>query len=127
VRLLEQRLKPVPRADAKQLADALRNLDSDRFTVREQAAKELERLGEAAEPALRRVLLDKPSVEVRRRVEGLLNRLEGLDPLRRSRALEVLEQVDSADSRRLLTALAHGAPQARLTREAQAALDRLGR
>jgi hypothetical protein len=125
VRLMEQHLKPVPRADAKRVADAVRDLDSDRFPVRDQAAKELERLGEVAEPALRRVLLDKPSLEVRRRVQQLLDRLAGMEPLRRSRALEVLEQVDSPESRRLLTALAHGAPQARLTREAQAALDRL--
>jgi hypothetical protein len=127
VPLLERHLKPVPRADAKRLAQALRDLDSDRFAVREQAAKELEAMGEAAEPALRQALAGKPSEELRRRLEQLLGRLEGAEELRRARALEGLEQADSPESRRLLTALAQGAPQARLTREAQEALKRLGR
>jgi hypothetical protein len=47
--------------------------------------------------------------------------------LRRSRALDVLEHIGDPQSRRLLTALAQGAPKAHRTEEAQAALDRLGR
>lgn len=127
VLLCELHLKPVPRADVKRLAEALHNLDSDQFTVRDQATKDLESLGEAAESALRQALAGQLSVEVRRRVEQLLDRLEGAAPWHRERALELLEQVGGPGARRVLTALAHGAPQARLTGEAQAALDRLGR
>jgi hypothetical protein len=127
VPLLERHLQPVPRADARQIADVLRNLDSDQFPLRDQAAKQLERMGEAAEPALRRVLAGEASEEVRRRVARLLDRLEGPNELRRGRALDVLESIGDAEARRLLTRLAQGAPQARLTREAQAALERLGR
>jgi WD40 repeat protein len=126
VTLFQPHLKPVPRADAKRFAKALRNLDSERFLVRQQAAKEIEQMGEAAEPGLRAVLAGKPSVEVAQRVERLLDRLEP-GTLRRSRALEVLEHIGDPPSRRLLTALAQGAPKARRTEEAQAALDRLGR
>jgi RNA polymerase sigma factor (sigma-70 family) len=125
--LLGQYLKPVPRADAKRLAEAVRDLSSARFATRERAMKDLEALGEAAEPALRRALADEPSEELRRRTEQLLGRLAGIEEVRRGRALEVLEQADSPEPRRVLTALAQGAPQARLTQQAQAALDRLGR
>jgi WD40 repeat protein len=126
VLLLEQHLKPVPAADAKRVAQALHDLDSDQFPVRDRAAKELAQLGEVAEPGLRQALAEKPSAEVRRRAEEFLAQIEASAQGRRARALEILEQVDSAESRRLLSALAHGAPGARLTRESQAALDRSG-
>jgi RNA polymerase sigma factor (sigma-70 family) len=126
VRLLEPHLKPVPAADAKRVAQALHDLDSDQFPIRDRAAQALAQLGEAAEPGLRQALAGKPSAEVRRRVEEFLAQVEASAEGRRARALEILEQIDSADSRRLLSALAHGAPGARLTREAQAALDRSG-
>jgi RNA polymerase sigma factor (sigma-70 family) len=124
--LLAQHLKPVPRADAERLARAVRNLDSERFAVRRRATQELEQLGEAAEPALRRALASGPNPELRQRLERLLRRLEA-DTLRRSRALEVLEHTGDGWARALLTILARGAPGAQLTEDAQAALDRLGR
>jgi WD40 repeat protein len=122
---LERHLKPVPIADAKRVAEALRNLDNDKFTVRDQAAKELESLGEAAESPLRKALEGKPSEEVKRRAEGLLNRLEGDERLRQSRALEVLEHIANADARKLLKRLTEGDPEAWLTNDAQASLARL--
>src|SRR6202035_1428475 len=121
VALFEQHLKPVRRADAKQLANALRDLDSDDFARRDEAAKVVEGFGEAAEPALRKALAGSPSLEFRRRVEQFLARFEGTELLRRSRALETLENAGDTESRRLLTALANGAPGAWITTEAQAA------
>ncbi|HTU18889.1 MAG TPA: hypothetical protein VMG10_12590 [Gemmataceae bacterium] len=47
------------------------------------------------------------------------------EPLRDSRALEVLEQLGTPEARGLLRRLADGAPEARLTREARAVLQRL--
>jgi hypothetical protein len=41
------------------------------------------------------------------------------------RAVEVLEHLDAAESRRLLETLASGAAEARLTQEAKASLARL--
>lgn len=41
------------------------------------------------------------------------------------RAVEVLEQIDTPEARRLLAELAQGAAAARLTQEAKAALERL--
>lgn len=114
------------------------DLDSDQFTVREKAQRELEILGKMAEPALRRALAGGASPEVRRRVERLLEKLQGPvrngDILQRCRAIEILEQIGAStpgpDAPRLaaldlLKKLAAGAPEARLTQEAKAAVDRL--
>jgi hypothetical protein len=124
--LFERHCQPVPRIEAKKLAELLRRLDSNQFAVREQASKELIALGEAAEPALRQALRD-PSLELRRRVEQILDRPGGAESLRRIRMFEVLEHAADAESRRFLRGLADGAPGTRLTREAQDVLARLER
>jgi hypothetical protein len=60
----------------------------------------------------------------------LLEKLDGraLTPeeLRAVRALEALEHSGTPDARQLLETLARGAPEARQTRDAKAALQRLG-
>ncbi|VTR96182.1 wd-40 repeat protein : Uncultured bacterium genome assembly Metasoil_fosmids_resub OS=uncultured bacterium PE=4 SV=1: Sigma70_r2: Sigma70_r4_2: WD40: WD40: PQQ_2: WD40 [Gemmata massiliana] len=127
VPLIEPRLKPVVPADAEKVAEAIGNLDHEQFAVRERATQDLERMGEAAEPALRKALVGNPSPEAVRRLEQLVARLQGRELWRRLRAIEVLEQVPGPEARKLLTALAEGAPKARLTTEARAALDRLDR
>jgi hypothetical protein len=77
---LKGRLRPVPAAGAEQVARLLADLDSDAFAVRERATRELAKLEEAAEPALRKALAGHPSPEVRRRVTGLLEGLGGRSP-----------------------------------------------
>jgi WD40 repeat protein len=128
---LGTRLKPVPRADPKQITRLIRDLESKRFAIRSKATRELEKLEEVAEPALSKVVQGQPGLEVRQRVERLLQRLQGPLPpperLRALRALEVFEHAGPAEARRLLTSLAQGAPAARLTQEAKAALKRLAR
>jgi hypothetical protein len=128
VRFLGERLRPAPAAPARQVARRLADLDSDDFTVREQATAELARFGDAAGPAIRKALAGRPAPEARRRLEGLLEVLDrGSSPerVRALRAVEVLEQSGLAEARQVLGALAGGAPQAQLTQAAQAALDRL--
>jgi WD40 repeat protein len=126
VPLLRARLRPVWAVPTAQLANWLADLDSDEFAVREKATRQLENAGEAAEPALRKVLGEKPSLEVWRRVEKLLAKLrpapEGLRPYR---ALAVLEQAGTPEARRVLEDLAKGASTARFTQEARSSLERL--
>jgi len=124
---LRERLRPVATTDPQRLARLLSALDSARFAQREKAATELAGLGRAAEPALRRVLEGRPSIELRRRVERLL---EGLGPsapgqLDQLRGLEVLELAGTAEARQALRELARGAPEAWLTQEAERALQRM--
>jgi RNA polymerase sigma factor (sigma-70 family) len=129
--LLLGRLRPVAAPDAAELARVVGDLDSEQFAVRTGAGRQVERWGELAEPALRRVLAGRPSAELRRRVEGLLANLRGpvTDPeaLRGLRAVEVLEAAGTPAARRLLGEVAGGVPAARLTGEAKGALERLGR
>jgi WD40 repeat protein len=129
--LLRERVKPTPAADPKRLAKLIADLDGDTFAAREAAAKELEKLGDRAAGALRQALAAGPAPEPRRRAEVLLKRLAnearelGAERVRLVRALEALEQCGTEGARRLLEALAKGAPAAWLTEEAKAALRRL--
>lgn len=114
---------------ARRLAQLIANLDDDRFTVRENATEELEKLGRWAKPALLRTLEGRPPLEVWHRVQQLLDRINHLSPSREQllaeRAVDVLERIGSSEARDVLHVLAQGAPDAWLTREAQAALQRL--
>jgi WD40 repeat protein len=130
VPFLKAHLRPAMATDAKRITRLLADLDSEEFAVREKAAGEIEEMGEATEPALRKLLAGKPSSEVRRRAEELLGKLDPArspELLRVVRALEVLEGIGTPEAKKLLTDLAKGSPEARLTREAKATLDRLGR
>ena len=124
VPLLGERVRPVVAVDPKVTDRLLADLGSSRFAVREKAARELEDLGEAAHPALRTVLAGSPALEVRRRVERLLERPPAPPPAA-SRAVEVLEHAGTPEARELLQRLARGLPDAGLTREARASLARL--
>jgi WD40 repeat protein len=127
VDLIQQHLRPA-RTDARRLKELIANLDSRSFAIRQAAVRELEQLGELAEPALRHVLATGPSLEARRRIEPLLDyqRLH-LNPetLRRIRAVWVLENIRTSRARKVLQALASGEATARLTQEAANALKRL--
>jgi dipeptidyl aminopeptidase/acylaminoacyl peptidase len=123
--LLQKRLRLVP-VERKRATKLLADLDSDDFATREKASKELARLGPAAEPALRRALAARPPLEALRRIEKLLRGLER-QYLGVLRGVEVLERLNTAEARKLLSALAGGDKQARVTREATQALARLRR
>jgi hypothetical protein len=70
--LLRKHLHPAQPADPRCLRRLLAELESEQFAMREKAQKELETLGELAEPALRQTLAKKPTLEVRRRVQAVL-------------------------------------------------------
>lgn len=82
---------------------------------------------------LLKAIQNKPSVEVRRRVEQLLDKAENahlrvdVQLLRSLRAVEVLERLATSEAGQVLQTLAKGNPQARLTQEAAAALQRLAK
>jgi hypothetical protein len=129
--LLRDRLHPVKPVSREQLERWIQELDSDQFAVREKATTQLQKLGELAEPALRRILEGKPTLEQRRRIEPMLAELDAKPSsgkaLRSLRAVRVLEYAGTVEARRLLRELAGGAEGAALTRQAQAALTRLNR
>jgi RNA polymerase sigma factor (sigma-70 family) len=131
VALIRERLRPVTAPDDATLDRLIADLNSDRFAVRQKAEAELDRVAPAAVAGLRARLAGAPSLEVRRRLMRLLEkydpRVPSPDRLRELRAVELLEQLGTADARAVLTSLAGGGPAARLTQDAAASLRRLER
>jgi hypothetical protein len=119
---------PAPRPDWRVW---IKDLDSEQFVVREKASRALEALGEKAYPLLQKTLTDAPPLEVRRRIEKLLGRLNypltSPKTIRELRAVEVLEHIGTAQARQVLQQLSLGAPGARLTDAARASLERLAK
>ncbi len=129
VPFLRERLRPAAPLDAAKICKLVADLDSRQFSARQRATSELEKVGELAVPALQEALKAEPSLETRKRVEQLLEKLAGAilsdEQLRLVRALEVLEQLRTPEAFQVLETLSGGAPGALPTREAQAALNRL--
>jgi hypothetical protein len=125
----------VPRkADGPNFPKLIADLDAIKFAVRQRATAELEKLGEAAVPALRLALEGNPSPELARRVQSLLDKVNSPNERVRRlpavvvqllRAVEVLERAGTPEAVEVLRGIAEGEPIARETREAQAALQRL--
>jgi len=133
VAYLRTRVRPVEPAREEDVHGLVGRLNAAAFADREAAEKALRDLGERAEPALRAMLPTTLTPEQRTRVERLLAAvtpgafLLAGDRLRGVRAVAVLERVGTPAARDVLARLAGGAADARLTREAGAAAERLGR
>jgi WD40 repeat protein len=129
--LLKENLRPAPSADRHQIARLIADLDSDDFATRQKSMEGLRQLGDRAEPVLLEAQKGKLSPESRKRVaellEGLRASASSPERLRSLRALEVLEHLGTSHAKVVLKTLATGAPAARLTREAEASLERLAR
>jgi RNA polymerase sigma factor (sigma-70 family) len=130
--LRERLSSSAPRLDAPKVKQLIADLDADEFKTRERATKALEKLGKSAESALRRGLAGTPSVEARRRLEGLLKNVSGEVTLtpeqqRDVRAVRLLAQVGTPEARQALEALAQDAPGWWVVQEATASLDPLAK
>ncbi|MBL8798832.1 MAG: hypothetical protein JNM56_33370 [Planctomycetia bacterium] len=127
VAFLQRQLRPAF-VELQALERRLDDLDHESFARRQQATQELEDLGELALPHLRRLLNGRPPLEVRRRAELLVERINQLPKVgerpRTQRALAILVWQASPAARTVLKGLARGDAQASLTIAAQAALDR---
>jgi dipeptidyl aminopeptidase/acylaminoacyl peptidase len=124
---LRKKLPPAKMPDKARVAKLIADLDSDRFAVREAANAALAELAELAAPILEEAC-KTASVEQRKRLEELLDSMKkGLAPyqLLQMRAVQALELAGRDNARQVLREWAEGAPAARLTQEAKAALARL--
>lgn len=128
---LKKNLKPAAGKERREIDQLIRQLDDDKFAVREQASQQLAKMVDLAEPSLGKTLEKNPSAELKRRIEQLLGPIAGPLPsaerVRQLRMLELLEQIRTNEAKELLTALADGAPGVFLTRQAKASLERLAR
>jgi WD40 repeat protein len=131
VAILKTKLQPIAQVDSRRIEQLFAELDDDSFETRVSASRELEKLGELAERALRKLLKSQPSLEVRSEANKLLAKVARAplppDQLQVLRAIETLEQIGSPAAMEVLRALGAGATEARLTQEANASLERLTR
>jgi WD40 repeat protein len=129
VPFLGKQLQGTKPMDSKRIERLIADLDSDKFPLREQATEKLEALGEHAGPELRKALSGGRSAEARRRLETLLDRLDGgsfsVETVRLIRTVEALEWIANPEARWLLDKLAAGPAETRLTQEAKSAGGRL--
>ena len=126
---LLEHLKDLDDVDYLKAREQIVKLDDNNFRVREKAQEELHAMGTRALQAIRDGQGQKPSPEVIRRLESLAKRwpaqeIPGL-MLRRLRAIQILERVNSSECQKLLTDLAANAATKAEREEAQAALERL--
>lgn len=130
VPLLEEKLPRAAAGGGGDVAKLLVQLDDDDFDVREKATQELIRRGPAVAAAVKRELAVSKSPEVRRRAQTVLDKLGApggipADELLVVRGVEVLQRIDSPESRRLLETWAKGPADAALGREARIAVLRM--
>lgn len=130
---LSKRLKPAVLVQAAaetrpRVKKWLVDLNSNQFALRQKAAEELVKCGASAVPFLRQRLGEKPSLEVRQRIEQILRQIGWiLDPeqVRALHAVRVLDEIGNAEARRLLGKIAAGEPTSLPTQAAVAALARV--
>src|SRR5205085_12643566 len=113
--LLSKHLRPAPTLTSEQRQEAitrLKELDHRRYPVREKASREILKFGESVLPLVKGALADNPPLDLRRRLEEVLETLSNppRDPaqLQALRAVEVLEHIGNDDARQLLEKLAAG-------------------
>jgi hypothetical protein len=124
---LKARLLPRSKADPEQIAALMRDLDAEAFDTRNKATASLRKLGEAAEPYLRKRLAEGAlTAEVEKRLGDLLHELEGSPERRRlDLVFAALERTTDAGAEDLLARLADGPAEAWAIREAKESLQRL--
>lgn len=127
--LLRSRLKPLPEPDASQFPGLIADLGHPEAAQRAKAAEALKQAGGKAAPALYKALQSVPGVELRREIEGVLEVVGEFpippEKLRQQRAIAILERIGTPDAEQLLQTLAGAERATDISREAQAALDRL--
>jgi RNA polymerase sigma factor (sigma-70 family) len=125
VGLLQEGWKSLPRATAKQVQQWIVDLNSEQFPVRKTATTELEGSADNHEELLRTAVAQAGSLEVKQRLEQVLGRLK-FERLRRTRMVEVLERLATPQARQFMEQLAEQTEDASLSKEAVAALKRMG-
>jgi len=124
---LARQLRPIVAVTAARRNAALLALNSDDYITRRRAERDLEAMGEAVADDLLRLSRGAGDLDWALRAGRLLDRIgpSSRQAVRARRAVLALEDRGTQASRDLLRRLAAGMPEARLTREARAALARL--
>jgi RNA polymerase sigma factor (sigma-70 family) len=125
---LATKISAVKAIDERTLTSLLDDLNSDNFRTREAATKALRELGDRAAGGLTEALKKSPPLEPAQRMRQLLDALDAESTpatMQQMRTIKSLELAGTDPARKLLQQWADGAPSARLTLKAKAALERL--
>jgi WD40 repeat protein len=128
VQFLRKRVHRAVSVNPDLIEGYISELNDNRYDVRKRATEELQKIGAAAAPALRRALQNRPTAELRQRATQLLQGVASAgtpEELRIVRTLEALERIATPAAIDVLKDLAQGLPEARLTQDAKASLARL--
>jgi WD40 repeat protein len=125
---LKGKIEPVRSLDPAVIEKLIAGLDHREYRKREAAMAQLAQLGERCRGSLEKALANGPSPECRERLEKLLADEETVTPalLAAFRAIEAVEHARTPAAADMLKYWAGGADGAALTREAVAALKRVG-
>jgi hypothetical protein len=126
VAICQEGWKRIPRATAQQMQKWVEDLGSNEFSVPKKAQDELVLKLAGHEQLLRKALEKADTLEVRQRLQQILNPLHP-ERLRRTRMLEVLERIGVGPAHRFVQALAEQTEDLETSREAKAGLKRLER
>ena len=128
IKVFAERIKPADDMSMR-IKQLIAELDSEKYSVRENASKTLGELGEQARPYLEESIKNVKSQEATDRMRKILDDPKEIsltpEQLRQIRAVQVLEWINDATSKDLLKKWAGGFKGALLTGQGKAALKRL--
>lgn len=129
VKLIQSRLQPKPAAEIAEADGWIRDLDVRNFETRFRSRSKLRRDGWSILPLLRRAVDETESVHIHKELNKLIRDILTDKPAEeysaQVRAINLLEMIDSPESRALLRQLSEGPKDATITANAKAALERL--
>jgi hypothetical protein len=129
LRFLKSALPGAARVDTEEIRKLIRDLDDDRFSVRQRATTRLLELGALVDRPLLNALADEPSIESGRRLRRLVAKFElpttAPAQLRVQRGLFILERIGNSEARAVVKQLATGEVDNWVRREATASLARM--
>jgi hypothetical protein len=118
-------LEPATRIPTDGFKQLLADLDADKFEPRSKAIEAFVRHGSAADTALRQARKIS-KLETAQRIDQLLVAIEAEWP-RSQWCVRLLEDLRTSEARELLQGLSKGDPEARLTRIARSAFERISK
>jgi RNA polymerase sigma factor (sigma-70 family) len=129
VPFLDKQVRAV-KLDEARVKQLVTDLGDEQFSVREDAAKELKKLGEIALPYLKKTLANETRPEAAQRLKDILaagtrGPIRSPEVLRVIRAVEALEYAGTPEAVRVLESLAKDLPDTWAGAEAKPAVERL--
>jgi WD40 repeat protein len=123
--LIREKVKPVVLPTEQQMSELIADLDAKRFATREQATKDLQKLGPSADAALELALQKNPTPELGERLKRLLANSDTQLAMQAGdlRAVELLGWIGKGEAKVCLQELSRGSPGAVLTKAVRRILD----